>query len=426
LTDRFSRLFEAFGHGEFHPQLSAWFVPGRVEVLGKHTDYAGGRSLVCAADRGIAIVTRPRSDSRVRIADVARQSIFDADLTSVRHSHADDWFVYPSTVIRRVTLNFPPAKRGFDAAFDSDLPSAGGLSSSSALIIAILLAMASSNDLEATDVWRADLRTCEGLAGYAAAVENGQNFGRLAGEHGVGTSGGSEDHVAILCGRRDELLQYAFDPIRCEDRVPMPSHMTFAVGVSGVHAIKTGNAMAQYNRAARLARRGLEHWNRQTGRSDSSLAVAISACTAPMVRDVLHGAHDPEFTAHELRQRFDQFVEESEHLVPAAARQLRADDTRGFAETVARSQQLARDVLGNQVEETSALVTIALATGALAASAFGAGFGGSVWALVHADDASRFLTRWGNGYHREYPGRVDGSSFFLTRPGPAACEVKAP
>ena len=425
MAARFARLLRALpGDDDAAPR--GWLVPGRIEVLGKHTDYAGGRSLVCTAERGIAILMRPRSDSRVRIADVAAQSIFDADITAARHTHADDWFVYPSTVIRRVTQNFPAARRGFDAVFDSDLPSAGGLSSSSALMIAVLRALAVSNDLEATDIWRAELSTCEGLAGYAAAIENGQSFGSLAGDHGVGTSGGSEDHVAILCARSGELSQYVFNPIRCEERVPFPEHLTFAVGVSGVHAHKTGNAMAQYNRAARLARRALEHWNRQAGRTDASLAAATFECTAQVVREVLSQAPDPEFTAHELLQRFDQFVEESEQLVPAAARQLRAADIAGFAETVARSQQLARDTLGNQVPETSALVTFALDTGALAASAFGAGFGGSVWALVPAVDASSFLARWRNVYHRQYPGRAEGSSFFLTRPGPAAYEVKVP
>jgi galactokinase len=422
---RFARLLRALP-GDTDAAPRGWFVPGRIEVLGKHTDYAGGRSLVCAAERGIAILMRPRSDSRVRIADVATQSIFDADLTAARHTHADDWSVYPSAVLRRITQNFPSAKRGFDAVFDSDLPSAGGLSSSSALMIAVFRALAASNDLASTDIWRAELSAGESLAGYAAAIENGQSFGSLAGEHGVGTSGGSEDHVAILCARRGELSQYAFNPVRCEDRVPLPGHLTFAVGVSGVHAHKTGNAMAQYNRAARLARRALEQWNRQAGRTDASLAAAISECTAQVVRSALSQASDPEFTTDEFRQRFDQFVEESEQLVPAAARQLRAEDITGFAETVARSQLLARDALGNQVAETSALVTFALDGGALAASAFGAGFGGSVWALVRADDSSSFLTRWRNVYHSQYPGKVEGSSFFLTRPGPAAYEVKVP
>ena len=45
------------------------FVPGRIEVLGKHTDYAGGRSLTCAVERGFAVCYRPRADALVRVVD---------------------------------------------------------------------------------------------------------------------------------------------------------------------------------------------------------------------------------------------------------------------------------------------------------------------------------------------------------------------
>ena len=109
----------------------AWFVPGRIEVLGKHTDYAGGRSLICAIERGIRIVARARIDDRVRIVDAQREATFDSSLRAIHGATMDDWFVYPSTVLGRMTRNFPAATRGFDAVFDSDLPSAAGLSSSS-------------------------------------------------------------------------------------------------------------------------------------------------------------------------------------------------------------------------------------------------------------------------------------------------------
>ena len=46
------------------PQPAAFFVPGRIEVLGKHTDYAGGRSLLCAAEQGFCLVAAARSDRR--------------------------------------------------------------------------------------------------------------------------------------------------------------------------------------------------------------------------------------------------------------------------------------------------------------------------------------------------------------------------
>jgi galactokinase len=47
-----------------------WFVPGRIEVLGKHTDYAGGRSLLCAVERGFCVTAAPRNDDVMRVVDV--------------------------------------------------------------------------------------------------------------------------------------------------------------------------------------------------------------------------------------------------------------------------------------------------------------------------------------------------------------------
>ena len=57
-------------------ETATWYhVPGRIEVLGKHTDYAGGRSLVCATEQGMAVETAPRADRTVRIVDaVAREA----------------------------------------------------------------------------------------------------------------------------------------------------------------------------------------------------------------------------------------------------------------------------------------------------------------------------------------------------------------
>ena len=60
---------------------SLW-VPGRIEVLGKHTDYAGGRSLVCALERGFCVRVAPRSDSLVRACSIDRQQLFQTSLTN--------------------------------------------------------------------------------------------------------------------------------------------------------------------------------------------------------------------------------------------------------------------------------------------------------------------------------------------------------
>ena len=91
-----------------------------------------------------------------------------------------------------------------------------------------------------------------------------------------------------------------------------------------------------------------------------------------------------------------------------------------FGALVDESQQAAEEKLGNQVPETIALWRLARERGAIAASAFGAGFGGSVWALVNWAEAEEFADGWREAY-RAGPGRERrGARWFITRPGVAA------
>jgi galactokinase len=390
---------------------NACYVPGRIEVLGKHTDYGGGRSLICAAERGFHVVSAPRTDKRLALTDLGRGTALVLDTDGPPPDVS--WATYPLTVWRRLALNFPQLAHGVDLVFESDLPSASGMSSSSALMIAVLLALVRANGLDATPAWHDSIRHAEDLAAYAATIENGRSFRALAGESGVGTEGGSEDHTAIVCSEASRVAQYAFCPTRRERSIAFAPELTFAIGVSGVAARKTGEARDHYNRASRNAARVLERWREATGRRDDTLAAAVSSSTdAPeRVRALLADRG-------ELLDRFNQFVEESTELVPAAADELDRGDLDGLARTVARSQELAERLLRNQVPETVALVRTAREHGAAAASAFGAGFGGSVWALVEQSRAQSFLDRWQNAYHAACPAAALRSRFFLTRPGP--------
>jgi galactokinase len=319
------------------------------------------------------------------------------------------------TVLRRLSRNFAGLTRGVDLVFESDLPSAAGMSSSSALMIAVLLALVRANQLDDTSTWTDNVgNTREDLAAYAATVENGRSFRGLAGESGVGTEGGSEDHTAILCSRPGYLAQYAFSPTRHERSIALPPELIFIIGVSGVAARKTGEARDDYNRASRNAQRVLDRWRAATGRSDVTLAAAVASSedAAARLRDLV--AREPE-----LADRFDQFVEESTVLVPAAADHLASGALDAFGRVVARSQDLAERLLRNQVPETVSLARLAREQGALAASAFGAGFGGSVWALAGRAEAPAVLDRWQNAYRAAWPAAAPRSRFFLTRPGPA-------
>lgn len=386
---------------------ACFFVPGRIEVLGKHTDYAGGRSLLAAVDRGFVIAVARRRDDRVRVLDARSGELCENDGIPA-------WAVYPRTVLRRCARNFPSAAGGADIAFASDLPQASGLSSSSALTVATFLALDAVRGMSQTAEYRAAISSDADLAGYLGAVENGMSFRTLAGAAGVGTMGGSEDHTAILCARAGRLVQYSFAPVRAEADVPLPAGWTFVVGSSGVRAEKTGAALEQYNRLSSATQRLVQLW-RSAGAGDAQTLgdiVAQDADASLRLREIVR-SRDPD-RADELLGRLAQFVAESEEIVPAAGAALARGDLNGFAALVRRSQHYAVEVLRNQVPETNHLVATALELGAVASSAFGAGFGGSVWALVEARDASDFSGAWRDAYIRRFSARQDDSCFFIT------------
>ena len=420
-ADLLSAVRAAMARGGAGPESCAWRVPGRIEVLGKHTDYAGGRSLVCAVEQGFVVAAAPRSDDVVRVMNVADGSEVGLALDPGLAQPPEAWMRYPATVSKRVARNFPGALRGADLAFLSDLPLASGMSSSSAFMVAVFLAIADVNRLSADPAYREAISTPEDLAGYLATVENGQSFGQLIGDRGVGTFGGSEDHTAMLCCRAGELSQYSFCPVRHERQVALPPGYRFVVAVSGVKAEKTGAAKDAYNRASLAVRAILDAWRAASGRPDPSLADAVARAGAAPVREVVEQAAIDGFSTTTLLARFDQFVEESTRIIPSAGDALARGDVAAFGDLVDRSQHLAETLLGNQVPETVMLAGSARELGAGAASAFGAGFGGSVWALVEEPGAASFAARWEATYRAAFPSV--SPAFLLTGPGPAAAKL---
>lgn len=406
---------------------AAFFVPGRIEVLGKHTDYCGGSSLVAAAEQGFVIASAPREDRLVRVTDVCRDETIEFPLDTDLVPTIGHWSNYPMTVARRLARNFPEANRGAEIAFGSDLPSASGMSSSSAMIIAFFLALAEANHVWEMPAFQANVPGLIELAAYLATNENGQNFDALAGDRGVGTAGGSEDHTAILCSQTGTLGQYAYCPARHLLNVALPRDCTFVIASSGVVAEKTGAAMEAYNRASRLASLACQAWNRGSGRSDPHLAAALASCEgdAARVRQALETVSLDGFDADrtELLTRFNHFCEENEQVQPEAVAALQAGDLDRFGRTVDQSQSAAGGLLGNQIPETTYLAAKARRQGAIAASAFGAGFGGSVWALVRQAQESEFQQTWRDSYLTAFPQHKPTAQFFSTTAGPAAMQL---
>ncbi len=403
----------------------AYFVPGRIEVLGKHTDYAGGSSMVAAAERGFCLIAVATRGPDVRVTDAVRGETIQFAMESELAPPPGHWSNYPLTVARRLVRNFPGATRGAQIAFASDLPPAAGMSSSSALMVAIWFALADANDIWSHERYLPELNEPLNLAGYLATIENGQSYGPLAGDRGVGTFGGSEDHTAILCARHGYVGQYAYCPVRFERRMPLPPDWTFAIASSGVTAEKTGAALDKYNHASRLAAVVAGLWRRETGGDEPHLAAVVrsQADAAQRLQAILAGAKHGEFRPSELLDRLEHFVTENEQVIPAAGAALANGDLETFGRWVDRSQHAAESLLDNQIPETVFLAAAARRYGAAAASAFGAGFGGSVWALVPADRVIEFQAQWQRSYVERFPQHEAQAAFFPTAAGPALCRI---
>lgn len=409
------------------PQVDAFgfYVPGRIEVLGKHTDYAGGRSVVAAAEKGFCFVAAPRDDGVLNITDVGSSEAITFSLDPELTPQLGHWSNYPQTVARRVSRNFAGPLRGAEIAFGSDLPPAAGMSSSSAMMVGFFLILDKVNQLKQQEIYRENIQSLEELAGYLGTVENGQSFEGLAGDKGVGTFGGSEDHTAILCSQANQLRQYSYCPVRFERTIRVPADYIFAIASSGVVAEKTGAALEKYNRASRRASKVVEVWQSETDQHVPHMAAMLEAVNGntDKVRDVLRRYKGEEFSVDDLLSRFEQFYAEHAEIIPAAGEALEAGDMQRFGEAVDRSQQYTEELLGNQVPETIHLARAARELGAAAASAFGAGFGGSVWALVREKDVDGFLPQWELKYKEKFASCSERARYFVTRAGTAAFAI---
>lgn len=407
-----------------------WIVPGRIEVLGKHVDYAGGRSLLCTVERGIALVARLRDDRTVVLRDARRREALQLSLVQPSKGSIP-WAVYPRTVINRLVRNFGEGVQGMDVALASNLPPAAGVSSSSALTVGLTLAFTAISSLDEHPLWHQAIVDRAALAGYVGALENGNDYGVLGGEKGVGTLGGAQDQTAILCSDQGRLDVFSWAPVRYERSAPWPADHAFVVGVSGVVAAKTGAARERYNRVARTAHRIVDAWNQHGGPPARTLReafLAASGGTTPddvpdALRAAVNAAGGADFSTAHLNARLDQFFEETFVLVPSAADALDRGDIAAFGALVDRSQAGAERALENQIAETVHLQRYARDLGADAASAFGAGFGGSVWAMIRTEDADKFAARWREKYLRTHPSASQRALFFVTRPSPPAFEV---
>ncbi len=401
-------------------------VPGRVELLGKHTDYAGGISLTCASTRkmtGVAVRTERPVFEMIDVSSGQRMA-----LSLTPPPEMQGWYAYPSAAARRLLSHVPTPSTGVRLVFRSDIPSAAGMSSSSALLVLSALVLFLVPEVASNPRLRESVGSVGEWCAFLGAIESGYDFGSMTGGSGVGLRGGSQDHTAIIMGREGEAGLFGYHPVERLHTLSWPDDMQLLVGVSGVAAPKATSARERYNRASDLAHRIGREFARRHGTSPPLLGAVIESeafdeCSViELIDSIATSAEDRTALWH----RFAQFHDECTVVIPEAVEAWESGEWSTFGRLAARSQQMASAWLGNQVPETNRLVEMALASAAVAASSFGAGFGGAVWAMAPRIEAEAVLERWESAYEEAYPEHRIRSDFFMETSGPGVEVIGAP
>ena len=357
------------------------FAPGRVNLIGEHTDYSCGLVLPVAVDCGVTVRWRPDPTTiRLRSSEFPETVELHADGAAL--TELAGWVRYAAAVAELLRERGRPAV-GLDGAVSSTVPVGAGLSSSAALTVALALALCRAAEFE--------LPRLE-LAHVAQEAE------RLA----VGVPVGLMDPAVSLLGRRGHalLLDCGTEQYRL---VPLPADLAVVVLDSGVR-----HSHEHSGYAARRAE--LERALPALGGSRPSEVTVEAAEAAALAAGVDEIA----------RRRLRHVVSENDR-VRACVRALEApgDLDRHLLGVLFREGHASlRDDFEVSIPEIDLLVGLAYEEGAVAARLTGGGFGGSVVALADAGTAEVFAARVTAAYIAR-TGRSGSGRVYATADGAA-------
>jgi N-acetylgalactosamine kinase len=426
---RSEALAAKLGASDRAAKVFAVRAPGRVNLIGEHTDYSGLPVMPIAIDRSTIIVAAARQDSKIELGNLdtafaPREFHLERNIPPYP---AGDWANYVKAGFQGVIEHFGKRGvsighlRGATMMVDGRVPPAAGLSSSAALTVSSALALMAVNGLT------------------LAAHETAQMVARS--EWYVGTMAGGMDQAASMLGRRDHALLIHFDPLRVTP-VKMPSGAAIVVADSLEIADKSGKVREEYNRrvvecavAARIlgqacglrnvrvlcdAVKQLEQW---TARDlvETLAASAPERVSIVEASKILHldeeslraeilgqGAqriHIDEARPLEIRRRARHVLTETERI-NLAADALASGRLEEMGALMDASHRSLRDDFDASTARLDAMVACAREGGALGARLTGAGFGGCIIALAHESGTAAILER----LEREYYAKLDAGA----------------
>jgi galactokinase len=421
-TQRYLKAKEAFtatyGPGEIH----AFRAPGRVNLIGEHTDYNHGFVLPVALDKDTLLLARPRVDSAVCLSNLEGEfpPLSFAISSDIPCAPPGDWGNYARGAAQELTRRLGRDLKGIDGLVVGQppygVPRKVGLSSSSSLTVVVALALAHINGWQPGRTELAQL--CSEAEWY------------------VGTRGGIMDQFIALLGQRDHALFLDCRPVADGqykmDQIPLPKDFNLLIADSGVRHQKV--VKGAYNQRVAACRAGvgllrsyyagITHLRDVQNVPWAELAEWLPEETTvcEISEQGIDLSNVPGLTSDmplEVRARCRHVWTENQR-VEAAVTALAAGDVATLGRLLNEAHASARDDYEISCPELEVLVDAACEVdGVVGARLTGAGLGGCIVAVVHRDAVSDFEAYVSRQFQAQM-GRE--TTIFACQSGPGAGE----
>ena len=344
-------------------------APGRVNLIGEHTDYNDGFVLPVAIDRDIVVASRRRDDGLARIYSLDFDAIVEFSMDDIQYDSENTWSNYPRGVAS-LLQEAGHKISGLDAAITGNIPLGAGLSSSAALEVAMAMTFEAASGLEIDPVEMALI--CQKAENQFVGVNCGimdQFISRM----------GRRDHALLLDCRS---LEFELVPLNLEG-------IKIVVCNTGV---KRGLVDSEYNKRRSECERGV--------RILEDILPGIKALRDVEISDFhKYKTHLPEVT----ERRCEYVIEENSRVLESVHLLVEEGDLVGFGILMNESHIGLRDEYEVSCPELDAMVTIAWSTeGIIGSRMTGAGFGGCTVTLIMEDAVEELIQK----VNREYPQRT--------------------
>ena len=361
-----AKFKEIFGVGG--GKITLVRAPGRVNLIGEHTDYNDGFVLPIAINQEMIMAFQPRLDNSVCLYSYNFSSSHQFPLDGIKYETEESWANYVKGVIhvfqeREISLS------GMNIVLEGNIPIGAGLSSSAAIEVAtaVGLQLLSGFTMEPVEI----VKLCQ-------KAEN--EF--------VGVNCGIMDQFVSLLGKKDKALfldcrSLDYEPVP----LPNPEHLRIVVCNTGVRRELSGS---EYNKRRRECQEGVSHLKKRLPE--------IKALRDVPVRDFeKYGDSLPET----IKRRCKHIVEENERVTQSVA-SLKESNLRRFGSLMNESHQSLKDNYEVSCRELDLMVDIARnIDGVLGARMTGAGFGGCTVNLVEEGKVERFQEMVKEKYWKE-------------------------